>query len=90
MVTIMDNLGSHKGTAVRRALRRAGAKRFFPPPYSLDLNSIEQVFARLKTLPRKSNERSQTATCQRIGQLLDRFQPDECSRYLKNSGYAAK
>jgi transposase len=82
-VVIIDNLGSHKGTAVRRALRRAGAKRFFPPPYSLDLNPIEQVFARLKTLPRKANERSQTATWQRIGQLLDRFQPGECSRYLK-------
>ena len=89
-IVIMDNLGSHKGVAVRHALRRAGAKLFFMPPYSPDLNPIEQVFAKLKTLLRKANERSKTATWRRIGQLLDRFKPDECSRYLKNSGYAAK
>ena len=59
------------------ALRRAGAKLFFLPPYSPDLNPIEQVFAKLKTLLRKANERSPTATWQRIGQLLDRFDPDE-------------
>ena len=89
-IVVMDNLASHKGVAVRRALRRAGAKLFFLPPYSPDLNPIEQVFAKLKTLLRKANERSPTATWQRIGKLLDRFKPDECSRYLKNSGYAAK
>jgi transposase len=88
-VVIMDNLGSHKGAAVRRALRHAGAKLFFLPPYSPDLNPIEQVFAKLKTLLRKANERSPTATWQRIGQLIDLFNPDECSRYLRNSGYAA-
>jgi transposase len=88
-VVIMDNLGSHKGAAVRRAIRHAGAKLFFLPPYSPDLNPIEQVFAKLKTLLRKADERSPTATWHRIGLLLDRFRPDECSRYLKNSGYAA-
>jgi len=88
-IVIIDNLGSHKGKTVRRAIRAAGAKLFFLPPYSPDLNPIEQVFAKLKTLLRKANERSPTATWQRIGKLLDRFKPDECSRYLKNSGYAA-
>ena len=88
-IVIMDNLGSHKGAAIRRAIRRAGAKLFFLPPYSPDLNPIEQVFAKLKALLRKANERSPTATGQRIGLLLDRFKPDECSRYLRNSGYAA-
>src|SRR5215469_7655049 len=42
-IVIMDNLGSHKGKAVRRAIRAAGAKLFFLPPYSPDLNPIEQV-----------------------------------------------
>ena len=46
---IVDNLGSHKGKAVRRAIRAAGAKLFFLPPYSPDLNPIEQDFAKLKT-----------------------------------------
>ncbi len=50
-IVIMDNLGSHKGQAVRRAIRASGARLFFLPPYSPDLNPIEQVFAKLKTLP---------------------------------------
>lgn len=57
-VVIMDNLGSHKGKAVRQAIRAAGARLLFLPPYSPDLNPIEQVFAKLKTLLRKAAERS--------------------------------
>jgi len=52
-VVVMDNLGSHKGKPVRRLIRSAGAKLFFLPRYSPDLNPIEQVFAKLKTLLRK-------------------------------------
>src|SRR5947208_1621827 len=55
-IVIIDNLGSHKGKAVRRVIRKAGAKLFFLPPYSPDLNPIEQVFAKLKTLLRKAAE----------------------------------
>jgi transposase len=55
-IVIIDNLGSHKGKAVRRAIRAAGAKLFFLPPYSPDLNPIEQAFAKLKTLLRKAAE----------------------------------
>jgi len=87
-VVIMDNLGSHKGQAVRRAIRAAGAHLLFVPPYSPDLNPIEQVFAKLKTLLRKADERSITTVWQRIGSLLDRFPPAECANYLRNSGYA--
>jgi transposase len=54
----MDNLSSHKAPAIRRAIRAAGAKLFYPPPYSPDLNPIEQVFAKLKTPLRKANARS--------------------------------
>ena len=88
-IVIMDNLGSHKGQAVRRAIRQAGAKLFFLPPYSPDLNPIEQVFAKLKTLLRKAAERTVDATWQRIGDLLNRFHPQECSHYLANAGYAS-
>jgi len=88
-IVIMDNLGSHKGQAVRRAIRAAGAKLFFLPPYSPDLNPIEQVFAKLKTLLRKAAERTIEATWRRIGTLLDQFSPQECANYLRNSGYAA-
>jgi len=88
-IVIMDNLGSHKGPAVRRAIRRAGAKLFFLPPYSPDLNPIEQVFAKLKTLLRKAAERTIEATWRRIGSLLDQFAPHECANYIRNSGYAS-
>ena len=72
-IVIIDNLGSHKGKAVRRAIRAAGAKLFFLPPYSPDLNPIEQVFAKLKTLLRKAAERTVEATWKRIGTLLTAF-----------------
>ena len=88
-VVIMDNLGSHKGQQVRRAIRAAGVKLLFLPPYSPDLNPIEQVFAKLKTLLRKADERTVEATWRRIGQLLDRFSPQECQNYIANSGYAS-
>ena len=88
-IVIMDNLGSHKGVAVRQAIRAAGARLLFLPPYSPDLNPIEQVFAKLKLLLRKAAERSVDATWQRIGSLLDTFPPHECANYLTNAGYAS-
>lgn len=86
-LVIMDNLGSHKGKAVRRAIRSAGAKLFFLPKYSPDLNPIEQVFAKLKHLLRKAAARSVEAICTAIGQILGAFTPDECANYFQNSGY---
>jgi transposase len=88
-VVVLDNLGSHKGKAARRAIRAAGAHLLFLPPYSPDLNPIEQVFAKLKTLLRKADERTIEATWTRIGSLLDRFSPAECSNYLRHAGYAS-
>jgi len=85
----MDNLGSHKSQAVRQLIRSAGAKLFFLPRYSPDLNPIEQVFAKLKTLLRKTDPRTTQATWRGIGSLLDRFKPEECANYLVNAGYAS-
>src|SRR5213596_1001927 len=89
-IVIIDNLGSHKGKAVRRAIRAVGAKLFFLPPYSPDLNPIEQVFAKLKTLLRKAAERTLEATWKRIGALLRSFSPAECANYFANAGYASE
>jgi len=86
---VMDNLSSHKTEAVRKAIRSVGAYIFFLPPYSPDLNPIEQVFAKLKRLLRKANERTVEATWRRIGTLLDHFSAQECANYLRNSGYAS-
>src|SRR5262249_16684915 len=86
-IVIMDNLGSHKGKAVRRLIRAAGAKLFFLPRYSPDLNPIEQVFAKLKHLLRKAAARTLDAVCAAIGELFGNFTLDECANYFRNSGY---
>jgi transposase len=86
-IVIMDNLGSHRGRAVRAAIRQSGAKLFLLPKYSPDLNPIEQVFAKLKHLLRKAAARSREAVCKTIGELLTTYTPDECAAYVKNSGY---
>ena len=88
-IVVWDNLGSHKSQAVRAAIRAAGAHLLFLPPYSPDLNPIEQVFAKLKHLLRKAAERTVEATWGRIGDLLNQFSPQECANYLVNSGYAS-
>jgi transposase len=79
-IVILDNLGSHKGQPVRSAIRAAGAKLLFLPPYSPDLNPIEQVFAKLKHLMRNAAERTIEATWKRIGTLLNKFRPEECRK----------
>lgn len=86
-IVVLDNLGSHKGQAIRHAIRAAGAKLFFLPKYSPDLNPIEQVFAKLKQLLRKAAARSFEALCDAIGQILTCFTPQECANYFTNSGY---
>ena len=88
-IVVMDNLGSHKGQSAREAIRSVGAKLFFLPAYSPDLNPIEMVFAKLKTLLRKAEERSVEATWRKIGDLLSAFSPDECAAYLRHAGYAS-
>lgn len=88
-VVVLDNLGSHKGKAVHQAIRKAGARLIFLPKYSPDLNPIEQVFAKLKTLLRKKAARTVDAICHAIGELLASFTPQECANYLINAGYAS-
>ena len=86
-IVIMDNLGSHKGKAVRDLIRSVGAKLFFLPKYSPDLNPIEQAFAKLKHLLRKAAARTVETVCAAIGEILGAFTPQECSNYFRNSGY---
>ena len=88
-VVVLDNLGSHKGKAARQAVRARGAHLIFLPPYSPDLNPIEQVFAKLKHLMRKAQARSVDATWRKVGQLIDLFTPAECANYITNAGYGS-
>jgi transposase len=79
---IMDNLPSHKVAGVREAIEARGAKLIYLPPYSPDLNPIERAFAKLKTLLRKIAARTVTTLGDALGDLLDRFTPQECASYL--------
>lgn len=88
-IVVMDNLGSHKGSGIRKAIRAVGGRLFFLPPYSPDLNPIEQVFAKLKALLRKAQARTVDGICKHIGAALRHFPPHECANYLRNSGYAS-
>ena len=87
-VVVLDNLPAHKAKGVREAIRAVGAGLLYLPPYSPDLNPIEQMFAKLKTLLRKAAARSRDALSTTIGNLLSSFSPAECRNYLANCGYA--
>lgn len=86
-IVIMDNLGSHKVAGVAQCIEAAGATLRYLPPYSPDLNPIEQVFAKLKGSLRKAATRSMTELWDRIGALLDNFCPAECANYIRHAGY---
>ena len=86
-VVVLDNLSAHKVAGVQEAIRAAGASLLYLPPYSPDLNPIEQVFAKLKALLRKAGARTKEALWSTIGELLDAFPEHECRNYLANCGY---
>jgi transposase len=87
-IVVMDNLGSHKGAAVRRAIRAAGARLFFLPKYSPDLNPIEMLFAKLKHRLRKAAARTSDAVCDAIAHILATVTATECINYFIEAGYA--
>jgi transposase len=78
-----------KNTAVRQAIRAAGAKLFFLPPYSPDLNPIALAFSKLKTLLRKANARTIEQVEKCIARLLSQIDPAECLNYFQQAGYAS-
>ena len=86
---ILDNLGSHKGKGVRKAIRAVGARLVFLPKYSPDLNPIEQVFAKIKGFVRKAAPRTLDAVSDAIAKALTTIPPDECANYLTGAGYAS-
>ncbi len=86
-IVVMDNLSNHKGKAIRRAIEAAGAELLYLPPYSPDLNPIENAFAKLKALLRKLAERTVSGLWNAIGRILDAFTPQESANYFAAAGY---
>jgi transposase len=88
-MVIMDNLGSHKSPAVSQMIWAAGAKLHYLPPYSPDLNPIEQAFSKIKHWMRMAQKRTFDETWRQVGSLVLSIDADECSNYFRNSGYAS-
>jgi transposase len=88
-IVVMDNLGSHRSAAVRRMIKAAGARLWYLPPYSPDLNPIEQTFAKIKHWMRAAQRRTVEDTWRQIGTLISTIDPGECSNYFANAGYAS-
>jgi transposase len=86
-LVIVDNLPAHKAAGVREAIKRAGAKLMFLPPYSPDFNPIENAFSKLKALLRARAERTIDALWGAVGTLVDAFTPAECANYFQAAGY---
>ena len=87
-IVIMDNLGSHKSSAVRHALRSVGAKLFFLPKYSPDLNPIEMLFSKLKHSLRKAAKRTEQAVYEAFSDILPTVSSIECANYFVKAGYS--
>ena len=88
-VVIMDNFASHKVAGVRDSIENSGATLKYLPPYSPDLNPIEQLFAKFKALIRKAGPRTMQSLWDRVQLLLSCFSQQECMNYFANSGYSA-
>jgi transposase len=88
-IIVCDNLGSHKVAGVREMIEDKGAGILYLPPYSPDLNPIEQAFSKIKTLLRKAAERSFDALRAAIGRIIGTIRPQECRNYFANSGYVS-
>ena len=86
-IAVMDNLAAHKIAGVREAIEAAGAERRFLPPYSPDMDPIEQVFAKVKNTLRKMARRTVDALWNAIGVAIDDFSPTECVNYFQSAGY---
>lgn len=88
-IVIADNLASHKVTGVAQAIAARGASILYLPPYSPDLNPIEQAFSKIKHWMRQAQKRTIEETWRHIGRLAEAIQPSECANYFANAGYAS-
>ena len=86
-VVILDNLPAHKSEKAAQCLKQKGAWFLFLPPYSPDLNPIEQVFSQIKAHLRKAEARTVEALWRTIGNICDLVAPEACRNYFTAAGY---
>lgn len=88
-IVVMDNLSSHKVKGVREAIEAVGAEVWYLPPYSPDLNPIEQMWSKVKAVLRSLGRRTAKALHRAIGTALRQVTAEECQNYVVNCGYTA-
>lgn len=88
-VVILDNLATHRNAEAVAALRERGCWFLFLPPYSPDLNPIEQAFSKLKAHLRRIGARTFDHLFKAIGDICDLYTPEECWNYFKAAGYVS-
>jgi len=86
-IVVMDNLPAHKIAGARDAIEAHGAKLFYLPPYSPDLNPIENAFAKLKAHVRKAAARTLDTLDTAAADALTQFTPDQCLNFFTHAGY---
>ena len=88
-IVFMDNVRTHKVAGVREAIEAAGAELRYLPPYSPDLNPIENVYSKLKSDLRKGAARTVDALSRLVGHSLKAIAPSDCAGYFRHAGYCA-
>ncbi len=86
-IVVMDNLAAHKGERVRELIEERGCELLYLPPYSPDLNPIEEAFAKTKGILRKAEVRSPEALIEAMGRALDAITPQDAQSFFKHCGY---
>ena len=84
---IMDNLNTHKSTQAIQAIESAGARAVYLPPYSPDLNPIENIFSKVKQLIRSLRPRSLRKIVEAVRNALTKITLDDIESVFANAGY---
>jgi transposase len=86
-IVVMDNLSAHKGSRIRELLEERGCELLYLPPYSPDLNPIEEAFSKIKGILRKAQSRSREAMIEAMGRALDAITPQDTKGFFEHCGY---
>ena len=86
---VTDNLSAHKGERVRELVESKGCELLYLPPYSPDLNPIEEAFSKIKGILRKAEARSRGALVEAMGRALDAITLQDARGFLEHCGYRA-
>jgi transposase len=86
-VVVMDNLSAHKGARVKELIEGAGCELLYLPPYSPDLNPIEECFSKVKSLLRKAEARTREVLLEAMGEAISSITERDAQGFFEHCGY---